>query len=349
MEAYTVVVSPLRVLLVDDSPSVRAVVRRFLTADASIELVGEAPDGEAAVEAAARLRPDVIVMDLQMPVLDGLVAIERIMAARPVPIIVLSSRANRNLAQTAFEAMRRGALEVLPKPEDTDSWRELATSLPRVLHGVTRSVDMRPRNGRTAVRAPLVASGRLRWVVVGASTGGPVALRDLFAELPRNAPVSLFVVQHIAPGFEPGLAEWLGRSSELDVGIAIDGEQPAPGTARICPPNVHLRMAPGGVLQLDAATPPRRSHRPAVDELFLSAATASPRETAGVLLTGMGADGAEGLLALRQAGGLTLVQDEASCAVFGMPRVALERQAADLALAPAEIGRALRQTWEHGG
>ena len=148
MEAYTVVVSPLRVLLVDDSPSVRAVVRRFLTADASIELVGEAPDGEAAVEAAARLRPDMIVMDLQMPVLDGLVAIERIMAARPVPIIVLSSRANRNLAQTAFEAMRRGALEVLPKPEDTDSWRELATSLPRVLHGVTRSVDMRPRNGR---------------------------------------------------------------------------------------------------------------------------------------------------------------------------------------------------------
>jgi two-component system chemotaxis response regulator CheB len=346
---YAAQVSPLRVLLVDDSASVRAVVRRFLSADPTLELVGEAPDGAAAIEAAARLRPDVIVMDLQMPVLDGLVAIERIVAARKVPIIVLSSRANRNLAQTAFEAMKSGALEVLPKPEDTDSWRELATSLPRVIHAVMGSIEPRPRPPVGAARAQLPAAGRLRYVVVGASTGGPVALRDLLAELPRTAPVSVLVVQHIAPGFEPGLADWLGRSTELEVGIAGDGEQPGPGTARICPPNVHLRLLPGGTLHLDGATPPRRSHRPAVDELFFSAALANPRETAGVLLTGMGADGADGLLALRAAGALTLVQDEASCAVFGMPRVALEKQAAELALAPSELGRALRQTWEFGG
>ncbi len=341
--------SPLRVLLVDDSVSVRAVVRRFLAQDPGLELVGEAPDGEAAVEAAARLHPDVIVMDLQMPVLDGLIAIERIMSTRPVPIVVLSSRANRNLAQTAFEAMRRGALEVLPKPEDTESWRELANNLPRVLHAVAASAGERPVARRHAIVRPAAPAGRLRWVVIGASTGGPVALRDLLAELPRSAPVSVLIVQHIAAGFEPGLAEWLGRSTELDVALAADGETPAAGTARICPRDVHLQLLAGGVLRLDATTAPRRSHRPAVDELFLSAAVANPRETAGVLLTGMGSDGAEGLLALREAGGLTMVQDEASCAVFGMPRVALEKLAAELALAPTEIGRALRQTWEHGG
>ncbi|MEO8504907.1 MAG: chemotaxis-specific protein-glutamate methyltransferase CheB [Acidobacteriota bacterium] len=341
--------SPLRVLLVDDSVSVRAVVRRFLTQDPGLELVGEAPDGEAAVEAAARLRPDVIVMDLQMPVLDGLVAIERIMAARPVPIIVLSSRANRNLAETAFEAMRRGALEVLPKPEDTESWHELSRSLPRVVHAVARGAEPRQRAGPRGTTTFAPAVGRLRWVVVGASTGGPVALRDLLAELPRSAPVSVLIVQHIAPGFEPGLADWLARSTELNVGLALDGERPTAGTARICPPNVHLHLLAGGVLHLDAITPPRRSHRPSADELFQSASTASPRETAGILLTGMGVDGAEGLLALRQAGAMTLVQDEASCAVFGMPRAALERAAAELAMAPADLGRTLRQTWERGG
>jgi two-component system, chemotaxis family, protein-glutamate methylesterase/glutaminase len=360
----------IRVLLVDDSSSVRAVLRRFFRKTRDIEVVGEAADGAEAVQAVIDLQPHVVVMDLQMPVLDGYEATERIMAVRPTPIVVLSSRANRNQMQIAFEAMRRGALEVLPKPEDTPSWQLLAESLPEMVRTVAqaRAVPrpLRPRTtaSRSTNIVPIIASvsapprpsaaaapgpGELRWVAIGASTGGPAAIRELLDEVPADAPVGFLIVQHIASGFELGFADWLNKELPFDVRLAQDGEILRRGSVRLAPGGCHLRLESAGVLRLDSGTPARRGHRPSVDEMFLSAAEHCPREVAGVLMTGMGSDGVEGLLALRQAGGTTLAQDEASSVVFGMPRVAVERGATDVALPPRELARALGRLWAAKG
>jgi two-component system chemotaxis response regulator CheB len=340
----------IRVLLVDDSPSVRAVLRRFFRRTPDIEVAGEAADGEAAVQAVIDLQPHVVVMDLQMPVLDGYEATERIMAVRPTPIIVLSSRANRNQMQTAFEAMRRGALEVLPKPEDTPSWQQLADSLPETVRTIADARAVRRAPRPRPVRPAEVSSEKveLRWVAIGASTGGPAAIRDFFEAVPADAPVGFLIVQHIASGFELGFADWLNKELPFDVRLAQEGEILRRGSVRLAPGGSHLRMDHGGVLRLDPHTPPRRGHRPAVDEMFLSISECCPKQVAGVLMTGMGSDGVEGLLALRQAGGVTLVQDEASCVVFGMPRVALERGAADIALPPKALAHTLAGLWSKG-
>lgn len=344
----------IRVLLVDDSPSVRAVLRRFLRRTDDLEVAAEASDGAQAVEAVLEAKPQVVVMDLQMPVMDGYDAIERIMELRPTPIVVLSSRANRDEMRTAFEAMRRGALEVLPKPEDTESWRHLAETLPKTLRAVAEAAPPpSPRRRRTRHRRrvptpplpPPEIRPELRWVGVGASTGGPAAIRDLLEALPEPLPVTVLLVQHIAPGFELGLADWLGRELELDVKVARQGERPRPGAVRLAPAGYHLRLGAGGLLELDATLPPVQGHRPAVDELFDSLALRDARRSAGVLLTGMGSDGVEGLLELRRQGGLTLAQDEASAVVYGMPRVALERRAVDAGLSPRQIALTLARAW----
>ncbi len=331
----------LRVLLVDDSPSVRAVLKRFFSWTDDIEVVGEAPDGQTGVDMVWELHPDVVLMDLIMPGMDGYAATERIMELRPTPIVVLSARANRNQMRIAFEAMRRGAVEVLAKPEDTESWRLLADTLPDMVRtaAAARAEPRRPKTWRP--RPVEVASRQLRWIGIGASTGGPAALRELFEAMPDHFPMSILVVQHITAGFEAGLADWLNREFVPDIRLAADGEQVQPGCVRLAPGDSHLALGPGGVLQLDRVSPARSGHRPSVDALFASMALVAPALSAGVILTGMGADGVEGLLALHQAGGLTIAQDAASCVVHGMPRVAVERGAAEIELPPAQIARYL--------
>ena len=263
----------IRVLLVDDSQSVRAVMRRFFSKTPDIRVAGEAEDGEQAVRAVLDVQPHVVVMDIQMPNVDGYAAIERIMGLRPTPIVVLSSRATRNQLQTAFEAIRRGAVEVLPKPEDTASWQLLAESLPDTVRAVAQ-VQTRPRRERRPAKPPepaaLAAPQALRWVAIGASTGGPAAIRDFFEEIPADPPVSFLIVQHIASGFELGFVDWLNKEFPLDVRLARDGERPRRGAVRLAPGGSHLLLEPEGVLHLDTHTPARRGHRPSADELFLS-------------------------------------------------------------------------------
>jgi two-component system chemotaxis response regulator CheB len=347
---------PARVLVVDDSATVRAVLRRLLGRGGTVEVVGEAADGAAAVEATLRLRPDVVLMDVEMPGTDGYAATERIMALHPTPIVVLSSRAARDQARTAFEAIRRGAVEVIAKPADAAGWEALAASLPATLAAIaaarwqSRAAASPAGRPPAGGRAPAPATpGQLlpapaapiRFVAIGASTGGPTAVRDLLAAFPAGTRAAALVVQHIAAGFETSLAEWLASELHREVRLAADGEPPPAGGVAIAPPGAHLLLAADGLLHLDRASPPRRGHRPSADDLFRSCAAAFPRATAGVLLSGMGRDGAEGLAELRRAGGLTVVQDEASSVVFGMPRAALECGAADTALPPAAIGAAL--------
>jgi two-component system chemotaxis response regulator CheB len=338
---------PIGVLVVDDSKTVRAVLRRLFTASPDIRVVAEAGDGAEAIQAVLDARPDVVLMDVEMPVLDGFGATERIMQLRPTPIVVLTSRANRDHVRTAFEAMRHGAVELFAKPEDPTVWETLADALPRAVRSAAQ-LSLSPPRSRVPALAPLpdTAPRSLRYVAIGASTGGPGALRDMLAALPPRPPVATLVVQHISTGFESGLADWLASTLPLDVRLATEGERPAPGTVRIARSGAHLRLTGGGTLSLDTRTPPRRGHRPSADELFFSCAAADARHSAGVLLSGMGSDGAVGLAALRAAGGLTVVQDQASSVVFGMPRAALERGAADLALAPADIAATLARCWE---
>ena len=335
---------PLRVLLVDDSGSVRAVVRRFFSWTGDIVVVGEAADGESAVEKVLDLSPDVVLMDLMMPGMDGYAATERIMEVRPTPIIVLSSSANRNQMRIAFEAMRRGAVEVLGKPEDTESWRQLADTLPEMVRTAAAAQARPSQPSKPRARRPPeveTVARRLRWVGIGASTGGPAALRELLEAMPESFPYTLLIVQHITAGFEAGLADWLNREFAFDVRLASDGEEPPPGVVRLAPGGAHLRLEPGGVLRLDRASGPRGGHLPAADVLLSSIAASHPTTSAGVVLTGMGSDGADGLAELRAAGGVAIAQDEASSVVYGMPRVAVERGAAEIELSPRQIGRYL--------
>jgi two-component system chemotaxis response regulator CheB len=297
-------------------------------------------------------------MDLLMPGMDGYQAIEEIMRVQPTPILVLSAKANRNQVHTAFESMRRGAVDVLPKPEDTVAWRQMADSLPQMLREIVgsrrRAVTTvparraRPRPEPPPAAAPAVEEPRrdLRWLLIGASTGGPAAVCDLLAALPPRPPVTALVVQHISPGFELGLVDWLASELPLDVRVARDGETPPPGVVRLAPPGAHLHLTVDGVLELDRHTPPWRSHRPSVDELFFSAARACPMRTAAALLTGMGTDGVQGLAQLAHDGALTYVQDEATAVVYGMPRAALERGAALEALPPKDIGRRIARHFQ---
>jgi two-component system chemotaxis response regulator CheB len=347
---------PARVLVVDDSATVRAVLRRLLGRPGTVEVVGEAADGAAAVEATLRLRPDVVLMDVEMPGTDGYTATERIMALHPTPIVVLSSRAARDQARTAFEAIRRGAVEAIAKPADAAGWEALAASLPATLAAIAAarapSRAAAPPAGRPPAERRTPAPGApgqvlpapaapIRYIAIGASTGGPTAVRDLLAALPAGSRAVALVVQHIAAGFETSFAEWLATELHREVRLATDGAPPPAGGVAIAPPGAHLLLAANGLLHLDRVSPPRRGHRPSASDLFRSCAAAFPRATAGVLLTGMGRDGAEGLAELRRAGGLTVVQDEASSAVFGMPKAALECGAADIAMPPAAIGAAL--------
>jgi two-component system chemotaxis response regulator CheB len=342
-------VSEVRVLLVDDSPTVRAVMRRILIGSGGIEVVGEAGNGLEAVEAALKLRPEAIVMDLDMPGVDGYVATERIMVQCPVPVVVVTSRVQPGQMGAAFRAIKAGAVGVFPKPEVPGQWEDLARTLPATLREVGIAHRRERRQPASCTGGDRAPGERLHTLAIGASTGGPGAICELLRELGRESALRVAVVQHIASGFEAPFADWLRHELGVDVRLARTGEVIPPGAVRIAPEGSHLCVDAGWVQRLDAATLPVRGHRPSADVLFRSLAREPARGVAGVLLTGMGSDGADGLLELRHAGGFTVTQDEASCAVFGMPRSALERGAADLALPPREIGRLLADRMEVGG
>jgi two-component system, chemotaxis family, protein-glutamate methylesterase/glutaminase len=337
----------IRVLVVEDSPTVRHHLCETLAADAGIEVVAAAESGHEAVELTRRLRPDVITMDIVLSGMSGLAATEQIMAHSPTPILVVSAADNRAEAFTTYDALAAGAVDVLDKPTaDTPEgeWERRLRSAVRVTSKV--AVITHPRAKLTALRRPAPrpstsdpgGDGR-HLVAIGASTGGPAAVVELLRAVPTDPPAPILLVQHIGPAFASSYVEWLGGQTRHRVACARDGDPVPAGQVTMAPGDRHLVVRDGRLRLSDG--PERHSCRPSVDVLFESVALAYPGAATGCLLTGMGRDGAAGMLAMRRAGCRTIAQDEASCVVYGMPREAVLLNAVDEILPPAEIGRRL--------
>jgi two-component system chemotaxis response regulator CheB len=330
-------VSPVRTLIVDDSPTVRAVIRRMIEVDPGIEVVGESGDGKDALQRCAALEPDVVLLDLDLPILGGIDVARSVTRKRKVSFVVVSAKLRGHRIVEAFRSTDCGVVAVFEKPETPDAWKGLGDHLRTTI----RQLGKRYARASSARSARQTRPAGLRWVAIGGSTGGPAALRQLLGGLDETTPLGIAVVQHISPGFEAGMAEWLSSELDRDIRVAVDGEPLEPGIVRVAPHGSHLRLSSDGRLCLDQSMGPLNGHRPSVDCLFLSLADHPAPSTAAVLLSGMGSDGAEGMRVLAEAGVLTIVQDQSSCPVFGMPAAALERGGGDLILPPQEIARAL--------
>lgn len=326
----------LRVVVAEDSPTVRRHLQSMIASDARFELAGMAADGEEAVELALRLGPDVMTMDLQMPRLDGVAATQRIMAARPCPIVVIAGDDNDD----GFRALAAGALEIVHKPRGLDAagYETLRRSLLDTLALMAGVKVVRRWTPRTSA-APGGAR-RVSAIGICASTGGPPALESILREL-RGVRVPVLVVQHIAAGFGANLALWLATTSALPVSLARDGAPLESGHVYIAPEDRHLTVRDGAIALVDAA--PVRHHRPSGDLLFASLAETFGAGAAGVVLTGMGRDGAEGLRALHLRGGHVIAQESSTCVIASMPRAAIDDGCADEVLPLCGIARRLKE------
>lgn len=334
----------VRVVVVEDSLVQRSHLVAALAAQGDITVVGEATGAREAAELVERLRPDVVTLDLEIPEGGGVAAVERIMAFAPTPILILSGRIAGRESEEAVAALVAGALDAVPKPA---RWTpEAEDDLRRRVRLLSRTKVIRHHRGRLMPRAdvptgPVTGSGQAV-VGVAASTGGPQALATVLAGL-GGVPAPILVVQHLHPDFVTGFIAWMDRACPLPVVAAEAGAPLRPGTVHVGPVGVHLKVdAAGRRVVLDPR--PRTLHCPSADELFASMARALGPAAVGVVLTGMGDDGAAGLLALRRAGGRTIAQDEATSAVYGMPRAAVIAGAATEVLPLDGVAAAVQRT-----
>jgi two-component system chemotaxis response regulator CheB len=337
----------IRVLIVDDSIVVREAMRHAVESDPDLEVAGIAENGREAIERTLALAPDVIAMDFHMPDMNGIQATRRIMEEKPTPIVIVSGLLDPREASANFMALDAGALALLEKPRFTGPEQQRALAEIAQTLKLMSEVSVVRRWRRTAGGKPGIAvatpkeitppkRGPFSMVVMGASTGGPQAIAGILSRLPGDFCLPILVVQHIAPGFLPGLVHWLDSQTGLAVCIAENGHRPLPGHVYFAPDGLHLGLGPSKQLRL-SDDPPQNSLKPSVGHLFRSAADVLGEHGIGILLTGMGHDGAAELGAMRGRGALTIAQSEASCIVFGMPRAAQDAAAADVLLAPDEI------------
>ena len=351
--------SLLRVLVVEDSLTVRRRLCAALLTDPNIQIVGEADNGQRAIELCQSLRPDVITLDMHLPVMSGLSATEYIMAHCPTPILIVSASTNRGELFKTYDALAAGAVDVLEKPRgdaSDEGWDprfiaavRLVARIKVITHPRARlglAARPRPPAGATVLGEPLLATSNtpLTVLALGASTGGPSALVDVLRGIPVDLGLSILFVLHIDEPFGSAFAEWLSEQTQHSVQFAVGGELLEVRSSRVlmAPPGRHL-VVDGGRLALSNA-PERHSCRPAIDTLFESLAQSAGSRSGAALLTGMGRDGAAGLLALRSAGAVTVAQDEESSVVYGMPREAALMNAADRVLPLTEIGKFLAET-----
>ena len=338
-----------RIFLVDDSAVVRQVLRALLDGEPDLSVIGVASDPIFAMQKMANDWPDVIVLDIEMPRMDGLTFLRKLMAERPTPVVICSSLTGQG-TQTAMQALAAGAVEVITKPA-VGLKGFLEDSADRLRTAVRAAAHSRPRAAAAAPGVPIVApaSGAMvhtteRIVAIGASTGGTQAIERVLTVLPRVCP-GIVIVQHMPERFTASLANRLDSLCQIEVREARDGDRVLPGLALIAPGGRHMQLRRSGayyqVQVLDG--PPVNRHRPSVDVLFRSVAKFAGRNAMGVILTGMGDDGARGLREMLDAGANTIAQDEASCVVFGMPKEAIRLGAARQVLSLGNIPVALHQ------
>jgi two-component system chemotaxis response regulator CheB len=342
----------IRVLIVEDSVTQREILKRALESDSQFAVAGEARNGREAVALVQEIDPDVVLMDIHMPDMDGIEATRIIMSTQPVPIVVLSATVRKRDVDLGLKAFDAGAVSVIEKPKGAAllHLHKLAPTLHKELLVASMARVKQPR----VVRRPGEAARRLaaasaaaqagltpvKVIGICGSTGAPPVLSKIFSDIPRPFPLPVLLVQHISRGFEEGFAKWLSQSTGQTARIAVERQRLEPGIW-VAPADRHLLLGAGGNRISLAERDPKDVHCPSGDPLFRSLATHFGPQAAGVLLTGMGDDGAHGLLALRASGGHTLIQNEASCVIWGMPKVAKQLDAAEHELEPAAISAAL--------
>lgn len=328
--------SAIRVLLVDDSPITLVILKRILASTPQIQVVGTASNGKEALDMIPSLQPDVICTDWHMPVMDGLEFIQLVLKRFPRPILVLSVSVQKEQATNIFRLLEAGAIDVMAKPRGTEAGvneldaRELISKI-NILAGVTVIHKFRgkphPMLHPDMSDLPPNQIAPLNIIGIGASTGGPQAFQKILSHLPANLPVPVLCVQHISEGFTQGLLNWLAETCPLKIKIAETGVLPQQGTVYFPREGTHLILDDLGRLECSNA-PPYNGHRPSISVTFKSLAQQHGKNSAGVLLTGMGRDGVDGMLSIAQAGGATIAQDEESCTIFGMPKEAIAANAA---------------------
>jgi two-component system chemotaxis response regulator CheB len=343
-------VKRVNVLVVDDSPSMRLLLNHVLELDPRIKVLATVNDGQAAMDFldAHGARPDVVLMDIHMPHIDGFETTRRIMETNPLPIVICTATADPQELQVAFRSMEAGAVACVEKPvgHEDPAFDATVQNLQQTVRLMSEvKVIRRWPKPRAAGRAPVgvpaqLKTGAPRIVGIGASTGGPPVLQNILSGLPRDFPAPLLIVQHIARGFLHGMVEWLNQTTGLHVHVAAHGAVASPGHAYIAPDDFHLGVSSTGRLLL-ARDPPDGGLRPSVSHLFRSLADNIGAAAVGVLLTGMGRDGADELKLLRNRGALTIAQDRDTSVVHGMPGAAIDLGAAAQVLPADRIAGAL--------
>jgi two-component system chemotaxis response regulator CheB len=337
----------IRVVLAEDSDTCRALLSAVLEREPQLHIVGQASDGEAAVALTERLRPNVVVMDANMPVMDGFAATRHIMLRCPTPIVIVSAVLDTAAVNSSMRALQAGALTLLPKPMSpaADGFDQLAAQFASTVRAMADVKVVRRFNphhmSSSPPPVPLAAAWdnrtRIRAIGIGASTGGPAALQRVLSDMPAALPVPVLVVQHIANGFVEGLASWLEAVTPFKVKVAEHGELLQPGCVYLAPDDRHLAVTRAGCVEL-LRTAAVGGFRPSATVLFASLSETYGAGALGVILTGMGQDGMEGLRELHRAGATVIAQDEATSVVFGMPAAAVEAGLAHSVLPLPQIG-----------
>ncbi len=329
----------IRVLIVDDSALMREALRHILEQDAVIEVIGMACDGKEGVDKAITLKPDVITMDLRMPVMSGFDAIQNIMMEIPIPIIVVTSMD----AAIVVKALSIGAMDFVAVTGDIDTISADLINKIKIASRVRalRRLSIKPNIQKLA--KPVCKSSADKLVAIGISTGGPQSLNELFALLPKDFRAGVLVVQHMSKGFIEGLAEWLNTTSALHVNVAKAGDIVCAGTIVLAPDGYNIRINEDGVVALSENIDKSIVHVPSIDVMMRSVAESYRENALGVIMTGMGRDGAEGIKAIKKFGGRTIAQDEHSSVIFGMNKVAIDAGSVDEVLALDHIAKRLAE------
>ena len=342
----------IRVLVVDDSPTTREFLGYLLASDLEIQVIATATNGEEALEAVRHKKPDVVTMDIHMPKMNGYEATRAIMESYPIPIVIVSGSSSTDEMASTFSALEAGAVAVIKRPlgiehPDHAAMARALIQTVKLMSEVKVVKRWPPRKmtsatGPEAVRPEPVLSHKtgIRLVAIGSSTGGPLVLQQIFSILPKNFSVPIIIVQHITDGFTEGFAEWLTGTTKFPVSVAVDGELMKPGHGYIVPNGNQAAVDRYGRISLKRGIP-EHWHSPSVSYLFRSVAAAYGRDAVGVILTGMGKDGAAELGLMKEKGAVTLAQDKESSVVHGMPGEAIALGAATYVLSPDKIASAL--------